>query len=194
MSVVTEAFKGDEERKQDFITSTCGAIPVEIAIELDSLAYFMCPAGKTHHGAYIGGLYEHSKAMAQELSNLTNKLGLTWERPQSPVIIGFLHDICKVQQYDIILDHEEKNGYHIEWNKKNILPGHGEASIYILQQFEIEHPAFRLTDEEKACIRYHMGAYTNKEEWSSLDAAIKKYPNIIYTHTADMIASKIIGK
>ena len=48
----------------------------------------------------------------------------------------------------------------------------------------------QLTEEEVFCIRYHMGAY-EKEEWDYFDKAIRKYPNVLWTHTADMLASKI---
>ena len=52
----------------------------------------------------------------------------------------------------------------------------------------------RLTDEEIACIRWHMGAYEiDTKMWQYYDSAIRKYPNVLYTHTADMIASKIDG-
>ena len=51
---------------------------------------------------------------------------------------------------------------------------------------------FKLTEEEKACIFHHMGAY-EKDMWNEYGKAIEKYPNVLYTHTADMIASKIIG-
>ena len=37
-----------------------------------------------------------------------------------------------------------------------------------------------------------MGAY-EKDMWNEYDKAIIKYPNVLYTHTADMIASKIVG-
>ena len=47
-----------------------------------------------------------------------------------------------------------------------------------------------LTDEEQACIRWHMGAYEGKESWPDFDAAIKEFPNVLFTHTADMYASK----
>lgn len=47
-----------------------------------------------------------------------------------------------------------------------------------------------LTEEEVLCIRYHMGAYETKD-WAGFDLAIKKYPNVLYTHTADMLASKL---
>jgi hypothetical protein len=47
-----------------------------------------------------------------------------------------------------------------------------------------------LTEEEMLCIRYHMGAY-EKEEWSEFDLAIRKYENVLWTHQADMLASKV---
>ena len=50
-----------------------------------------------------------------------------------------------------------------------------------------------LTEEEMLCIRYHMGAYQT-DEWNEFDAAIHKYPNVLYTHMADMGASKIMGR
>ena len=58
-------------------------------------------------------------------------------------------------------------------------------SIMLLSQF------INLTEEELLCIRYHMGAY-EKEAWDQYDMAIKKYPNVLWTHHADMIASKLL--
>ena len=52
----------------------------------------------------------------------------------------------------------------------------------------------KLTEEEVACIRYHMGAFTDKELWNDYTAAVRKYPNVLWTHTADMIASHIYDK
>jgi hypothetical protein len=48
-----------------------------------------------------------------------------------------------------------------------------------------------LTEEELLCIRFHMGAYETGD-WSSYDIAIRKFPNVLFTHTADMFASKIL--
>ena len=49
----------------------------------------------------------------------------------------------------------------------------------------------RLSDEERACIIYHMGAFTPKEEWRDYTHAVNVYPNVLWTHHADMIASHI---
>ena len=52
---------------------------------------------------------------------------------------------------------------------------------------------FDLTEEEMLCIRWHMGAYDESKNWNILGNAIEKYPNVLYTHTADMIASRVNG-
>ena len=41
------------------------------------------------------------------------------------------------------------------------------------------------------CIRYHMGAFTEKEEWRLYTRAVNQFPNVLWTHQADMIASHI---
>ena len=74
---------------------------------------------------------------------------------------------------------------HFEHSNDYILKGHGDKSIMLLSQF------MTLTEEEILCIRYHMGAY-NRDDWEGFDKAIRKYPNVLFTHTADMYASKVI--
>lgn len=142
------------------------------------------PASTKYHGNYEGGLFDHSKQVYYELADLTEQLDLKWERKQSPFIIGMFHDICKIDSYIPTPGAEHPYTY----NNDTIIDGHGEKSIIYLQQY------IDLTDEEIACIRWHMGAYeTDTRKWQYYDNAIRKYPNVLYTHTADMIASKIRG-
>ena len=148
--------------------------------DLDNMGFFDAPASTKYHGNYEGGLFEHSVIVTQELVNLTKKLDLKWERPQSPFIIGMLHDLCKVDHYI------KKEDGSYDYNKDKIFTGHGSLSVARAGEL------FKLTEEEKACIFHHMGAY-EKDMWNEYDKAIKKYPNVLYTHTADMIASKIVG-
>lgn len=151
--------------------------------ELDELGFFTAPASTKYHGAYMGGLFDHSLATAKALVNLTEKLGLTWERECSPYIVGMYHDLCKCESYIYDI---ETDGY--KYNNDIIIPGHGEKSVIILSQ------RMPLTDEEIACIRWHMGAYEKDPKmWNYYGRAIETYPNVLYTHTADMIASKIEG-
>lgn len=167
---------------------------------LDKMGYFTAPASTKYHGAYEGGLYDHSYAVADQLLVLTERLELKWERPISPFIVGMFHDLCKCDNYikrPNIVEAKDKSGNvlkeivtgeHYEYNPDIIIPGHGEKSVIMLQQI------MTLTDEEIACIRWHMGAYEKDPKmWDYYSRAIEKYPNVLYTHTADMIASKIIG-
>ena len=152
------------------------------AYDLEEIGFFTDPASTKYHGNYEGGLFDHSRAVATELINLTERLGLKWEREESPVIIGLYHDLCKCGSYI-----KNEDGTY-KYNTDQIIPGHGEKSIIIAQKY------IELTDEEIACIRWHMGAYeTDTKMWDYYGRAIEKYPNVLYTHTADMIASKIRG-
>ncbi len=153
---------------------------------LDELGYFTAPASISHHSNYIGGLYDHSKQVAIELENLTIKLNLRWDHSRSPFTVGMLHDLCKCDDY--VMD---DNGVWI-YNKNKLLPGHGDKSVMLAQQV-MSPVQGGITDEEMYCVRWHMGAFDNKENWSCYSAAVRAYPNVLYTHTADMIASQIIG-
>ena len=130
--------------------------------------------------AYPGGLYDHSEMVALILKELTERLDLCWEREISPYVIGFLHDYCKADEYII----GEDGTY--TYDQEVMLRGHGDKSaILVLRDI-------RLTDEEIMCIRYHMGAYEGREVWDSLNQAIRAYPNVLWAHTADMIASQVL--
>lgn len=163
---------------------------------LTNEGFFKAPASTKYHGNYPGGLYDHSLMVYERLCNLTTGYEGSWMREESPFIIGFFHDICKIDQYREIIDvpgktmfgKDEPEGQeqHYEYNTELMLSGHGAKSVMILSTF------FQLTEEEMLCIRYHMGAY-EKDDWTGYDLAIKKYPNVLLTHTADMFASKVDG-
>ena len=159
---------------------------------LNSIGYFIQAAAKDHHSNYPGGLFEHSAEMTKQLCKLTSELKLEWERPESPIIVGMLHDVCKCDLYNIIVDTESKYGYKIEYNNDRLLNGHGEVSVMMVQQYIAQSHEMVLTEEEMYCIRYHMGAFTDSKEWQFYSRAVHKYPNVLYTHTADMIASQIM--
>ena len=158
--------------------------------------YFTAPASSKYHGAYPGGLYDHSEAVYNRLAELTSKLGLQWERPESPFIVGFFHDLCKCDQYieqkgivlldesDIGVKHYGEGIASYEHNDKLLLKGHGDKSVMLLSQF------MSLTEEEMLCIRYHMGAYQT-DDWPQFDLAIRRHENVLWCHQADQLASKI---
>ena len=162
---------------------------------LEQAGFYKAPASRGHHGAYVGALFDHSLQVTYELIQFTEKLDLKWEREESPAVVGMLHDVCKMEDYILkreIIEVKESetiygDGFWADWNKEGLWCGHGDKSLIMLMGH------IDLTEEEKACIRYHMGAFANKEEWEYYTRAVKKYPNVLYTHTADMLAAHVKG-
>lgn len=153
---------------------------------LSEMGFFTAPASTRFHGAHEGGLFEHSYAVTQALVDLTEKLGLQWQDPRSPYLVGILHDLCKCDSYI-----STEQGY--AYNKDMALTGHGDKSVILAQHLiSLTQEGFQyMTDEEILCIRWHMGGFDDKENWAAYNAAIRKYPTVLFTHTADMIASQI---
>lgn len=156
---------------------------------LKSTDFFRAPASTKWHAAYRGGLFDHSYRVANNLVSMTKKLDLKWGRPESPIIIGMLHDATKIDTYirceEVNPISQEVNIWYV-WNpkRKECSSIHGLDSVTkIMRHME-------LTDEEWMCIRWHMGAYET-ESWDEFDSAIREYPNVLWTHTADMLASKV---
>lgn len=173
-----------EEYIQDFdrvywprIKDIC---PLDTKEILLAKGFFDAPASTKYHGNYSGGLCEHSYNVTDSLVFMTEALDLYWERPESPYIVGLFHDLCKCDQY------VENQPGHFVYREDVLFKGHGEKSVMVAAQI------CRLTEEEIACIRYRMGSFTEKEQWGEYTGAIHQYPNVLYTHTADMIASHIM--
>lgn len=157
----------------------------ECSTQLLTMGFFEAPASMKYHGAYSGGLFDHSVNVTENLIDLTDRLGLKWKNPLSPVRIGMLHDLCKMDQYVLIAESSDGAPSHYEFNKFMLLKGHGDKSVMLASQLT------QLTEEEVLCIRYHMGSFVEKEEWSLYTDAIHKYPNVLYTHMADMKAAHV---
>lgn len=145
--------------------------------------FFVAPASTKYHGSYEGGLFDHSKNVAEVLVDLTESMDLKWERPESPYIVGFFHDLCKIDNYV----KEPYDGTYT-YNTETLFKGHGDKSLMLLSSLLL------LTEEEAVCIRYHMGAFCKESEWSDYTSAVHKFPNVLFTHTADMVAAHIIEK
>lgn len=148
---------------------------------LSQTDFFEAPASAHHHGSYAGGLFDHCMNMTMVLIDLSEKEVVEpWQRIASPVIIGILHDATKLFTYTLGDDGRYHNDryYSEDYN-------HGLDSLIRVR----EHMS--LTDEEAACIQYHMGAY-DTNHWQDLTDAMRKFPNVLWTHTADMVASQLM--
>lgn len=152
----------------------------QVATKLGETSFYQMPASTRYHGNFAGGLLQHCTNVWRNLEKLTNALNLKWQDPSSPYIIAMLHDACKIDAYCFNHDYKcwERNENHSD--------GHGDLSLRVAEELGIE-----LTDEEKACIRWHMGAFDEKENWGQFTGSIHQYPNVFWTHVADMMAAHI---
>lgn len=173
--------KTENERFLEFNEIMRGKYYVgDLMIEwLKEEGFFTAPASTKYHGNYEGGLFDHSIVVTGALVELTENLNLKWQRESSPYIVGMFHDLCKIDNY---LRCGEAWTHNTKADSR-----HGEKSVDLLLRF------FELTEEEIICIRWHMGAYDDKSNWNALGKAIEKYPNVLFTHTADVIAARIKG-
>lgn len=154
--------------------------------------FFTAPASTRFHGAFEGGLLEHSinvyHCLVDYLSRerVRTTYGLSYPA-ESVAICALLHDLCKVNCYKKgTRNKKDQNGV---WQTvptfeyEDDMPyGHGEKSAYIISGF------MRLTREEAFAIRYHMG-FSGSEPQNNIGAAFEKYPLAFALSTADMEAT-----
>lgn len=168
----------ESDRIDQFKTIMLGIADNYMISDLRVKGFFKAPASRSYHGAYEGGLFDHCYEVTTQLVDITNANGLKWHRRESPYIVGMFHDLCKIDTYD-------RGNDPYTYNEDMLLKDHGDKSIMLLSQYMI------LTLEEIMCIRYHMGAFTEKEEWKDYTRAVNAFPNVLWTHTADMLAAYV---
>ena len=160
---------------------------------LNGSDFFTAPASTRYHGAYEGGLVEHSLNVYDCLKDMVERLheryGIEYS-DESIAIAGLLHDICKVNFYKTSYRNvKDETGrwqsvpyYTIE----DTLPyGHGEKSAYIVSAY------MRLTRDEAFAIRYHMG-FSGTEDPGNVGRALEMFPLAYATCCADMEAAFLV--
>lgn len=163
--------------------------------------FFQAPASTKFHGAYAGGLVEHSLNVYDALcflyGNLNNPesagLALPEISEESLIIVALLHDLCKVNTY-----HEDTKNVKNErgvweqvpyFKREPKLPmGHAGKSLFIIQKF------IDLSTEEALAIYWHMGAY-DTSNYNTYDEMSQAYGDNLLAfllHQADMFATYIL--
>jgi hypothetical protein len=154
---------------------------------LDKTDFYVAPASTKFHNNFEGGLAEHSLNVYKELKNLTNG---EWSE-ETLIIVGLLHDICKVNNYKVEMRNKKNPDTGVWFQEpyfttEDMMPlGHGEKSVMLISEF------IKLTKEELYSIRWHMGGFEPKENYSYVSSAYYKYPLAVYTHMADIKATYI---
>lgn len=154
--------------------------------------FFEAPASTKYHLSCEGGLLEHSLNV---YNNLVKEISLDMldeseEFKESMIIVSLLHDLCKANYYSV----SEKNVKNEKgiWVKEpyyivdDTFPlGHGEKSVILIQNF------IYLTPLEILAIRWHMGGYEPKDNYTYLGKAFNKCYLALALHIADLKATYI---
>lgn len=170
--------------------------------DLESFGYFDAPASAQGHGAFPGGLLQHSlnvydaalgvrRTIVEARPDLEKKLPM-----ESIAIAALLHDVCKSNFY-VPVKKKRKNEVGLfeeydayEYQDQNFPVGHGEKSVIMLLQSGLD-----LTDDEIYAIRWHMGGWNlSRDDERSYREASKLSPLMTLIHTADTLASAIFER
>lgn len=170
--------------------------------DLDAWGFFTAPASSQGHGAYPGGLLEHSlnvydAAMEARQAMLTLRPDLEEDlSPESIAIAALLHDVCKADFYRLVKkkrrnevgQYEDFEQYEI--HDENFPVGHGEKSVILLLQSGLD-----LKDDEIYAIRWHMGPWNlSRDDEKFYRQAGRATPLQPLIHAADTLASAIIER
>jgi len=161
-------------------------------LESKSCDFFTAPASQRFHGAYEGGLVEHSVNVYRCLKAYLDRervqqdYGMRYS-DETIAVAALLHDTCKINCYKPgFRNVKDDNGV---WQKvpsyeyEDKLPyGHGEKSVYVVGGF------IRLSREEAFAIRYHMG-FSGIEDKRNIGDAFERFPLAFALNVADMEAT-----
>ena len=159
---------------------------------LEHSDFFTAPASTKYHGAYEGGLLDHSLNVYDNLVDILSRprmrdvYGVHYN-DESIAIAALLHDLCKVNFYKTSFRNaKDENGKWVSvpyYTIEDSLPyGHGEKSVYIASGF------MKLTRDEAFAIRYHMG-FSGPEDANQVGRALEMFPLAYALMAADMEAA-----
>lgn len=179
------------ENKERFL-SLCRQIQrdgIEELIEwLQSTDFFICPASTRFHGAYPGGLLEHSLNVYDECKRLLMVYPEIHIADDSVIITALFHDLCKANYY--ATEKRNRKGENGLWEsydsytvkEKFCYGGHGSKSVFLVQHF------MKLTPEEAVAIHCHMSCWDGNKDVGN---AFESFPYAWLLHTADESATFI---
>ncbi|MBR6426846.1 MAG: hydrolase [Clostridia bacterium] len=150
------------------------------------------PASTRYHGAYEGGLIEHSLNVYHCLCDylarqrVRDVYNMDYS-DETVAVVALLHDVCKVNCYKTSF-RNVKNDRGI-WESvpyyefDDRLPyGHGEKSVYIISGY------MKLSREEAFAIRYHMG-FSAQDDTRNVGQAFEMFPLAFALNVADSEAA-----
>ena len=170
----------------------------ELLKSLEETDFFTAPASTRFHGAYEGGLCEHSVNVFNELVRLLKAYPEIKCSGETAAIVSLLHDLCKVGCYkpevrsrktgrikrDGKPEWEDYLGY--SFKEDFCFGGHGSKSVYLICQHMELYPT------EAVAINCHMGFSDRGTGDYSLGTAYEQTPLAWLLHVADEAATFVV--
>ena len=173
--------------------------------------FLTSPASAKYHGAYDGGLFDHSMAVLEAAIKLAPAFNI--QLVDIDPIPFIFHDLCKVGLYKPVTKEKttesgKKQKFTVyEYNNDMEQIQHGPESLRRLLNVEsrsdyssFDDPLdkttykYTMTERYQYAIAYHMGAFdTGTDERIKFGNMCGLVPEVLWMHTADMVASKIMG-
>ena len=165
-------------------TKRCGI--EELILYLENSDFFEAPASSKYHMSQECGLLKHSLNVYYNLLKLNDN----FYSKDVIIIVSLLHDLCKANTY--VKSYKSIKNKTGKWESvqtylvNELLPlGHGEKSVIIAEKY------IDLTVEEMLAIRWHMGGYENKENYSKINQTFSISKLAVLLHMADLKATYI---
>lgn len=165
--------------------------------------FFYAPASSKYHGAYEGGLCEHSLQVYHTLKKLVELKSMPIGE-DSIIICGLLHDFSKTNTYiktsinkKVYSDYGSKwdelgkfdwvaeLGYKIDYDHKFIYGNHEETCEYMIRYY------LPLKQEESVAILHHHGGMGYDSTKMDITPVYSQYPLATLLHSADLLCTFI---
>lgn len=164
---------------------------------LEQTDFFEAPASTKYHGAYKGGLVDHSLEVFHQMFQLANLYNMRTDvnsaELESIMITSLFHDVCKHNMYiEATKNVKDSDGKWIAVPTFSFNPeapkfgAHGAYSVYLITQYMI------LTREETMAIYHHMGAF-DMGKYDNPGQAFEYSKLAWLLHVADEAATYIKG-
>lgn len=172
-----------------------GAKIDKLLYKLENSDWYTAPASTEYHGAYPGGLVDHSLCVYHNLLSLIKTKQLTNISEESIIITALLHDLDKMNCYEQYVRNVPPSKEHPSWTKEESYRkiknrdfrygNHEQNSEYMVRQF------IPLTIEESVAILHHMGGMAFDSSQVNIGQIYDKYPLAMFLHLADMLSAYI---
>lgn len=169
----------------------------ELLERLENSDFYVAPASTKYHGAYPGGLVDHSLCVYYNLKSLVENKHLEEVINEDSIkIVGLLHDIDKINKYTIYMKNVPPTEECPKWTKEQfyttkdaselfVYGNHEQNSEYLVRQF------IPLTIEESTAILHHMGSMAWDSAKDNIGVVYNKFPLAVLLYISDMLSTYI---